>query len=198
MRDIIDVDDSISLHLGTSEYVNAFFDLVDRNRAFFKTMMSWVNDFTSIEDAKRSIDAWTIGYAENKKLCYFIEESHKVIGFVCFRSIDMASKEAELGYMMDSAFSGKGILHKCARVLLEVGFSEYNLERVNAVTSTNNLRSKNVALRLSFQEHEIIPGGIVIDNISLDRLTLLLSRQNYEETFTKKQEQTSNHNNNVN
>jgi RimJ/RimL family protein N-acetyltransferase len=63
--------------------------------------------------------------------------------------------EAELGYLLQPEFWGKGFGNEIAEVLLEVALSDPELTRVFAITDPKNSASRKILLKNGFVSEEV-------------------------------------------
>ena len=71
-------------------------------------------------------------------------ESRRMIGTCGFTRIDTANNSAEIGYVLNSDFRGRGLAPEAARRLLEFGFGELGLNRIEARFMQGNEASRRV------------------------------------------------------
>lgn len=64
--------------------------------------------------------------------------------------------ETEIGYGMTKEFWGKGIGFECAKVWLEYGFEELNLERIVALADPDNIGSWRIMEKLGMTFEKMI------------------------------------------
>ena len=77
---------------------------------------------------------------------------NKPIGFVGLR-IDEFNNNAEISYIFDLDYIGKGYCTEACKKLVEIGFNELNLNRIYADTIEGNESSRKVLEKLGFK-HE--------------------------------------------
>lgn len=82
-----------------------------------------------------------------KKCDYYdwcIEYNGKVIGTVGFTSFDIPNNSAEIGYVLNSKFWGRGIAREATNAVIEFGFRVLNLNRIEAKCLVENNSSVKV------------------------------------------------------
>jgi len=80
------------------------------------------------------------------------ESPQTLIGCVLLKLIDRRDEQAELGYWIDEAESGKGYVTEAARAVLHYGFNILGLNRISACHMTRNPASGRVLARLGMQQ----------------------------------------------
>lgn len=73
------------------------------------------------------------------------KESGKMIGTCGFTDFDMDNNSAEIGYVLNPDFWGKGLAREAIMRVMAFGFAELRLHRITAKIMTGNSASKRVA-----------------------------------------------------
>ena len=73
------------------------------------------------------------------------KESGKMIGTCGFTDFDMDNNSAEIGYVLNPDFWGKGLAKEAIMRVMAFGFAELRLHRITAKIMTENSASKRVA-----------------------------------------------------
>lgn len=79
----------------------------------------------------------------------------RLVGAVSLR-IDVAMRTGEIGYWIDAAFEGRGLVTRAVTAVLDQAFGPIGLQRVELRTGTDNERSRSVARRLGFSEEGLL------------------------------------------
>ena len=78
-------------------------------------------------------------------------ESGKMIGTCGFSRLDDRNMSGEIGYVINPLYSGHGYATEAARRVIEFGFSELGLERIEARYIVENLASRHIMDKLGMQ-----------------------------------------------
>lgn len=81
---------------------------------------------------------------ENNEILFFgisTKNSSKLMGTICLWNFSEDSKTAELGYELLPEYHRKGMMTEAVHFILNYGFQELNLEKIDAFTNRNNLNS---------------------------------------------------------
>lgn len=87
------------------------------------------------------------------------DASGRLIGTMYFKLSNVEDKTAEIGWLLDPRFQGRGYAKEAAALLLDLGFGELGLHRVYAELDPRNAASVALCLRLGmrheahFREH---------------------------------------------
>jgi len=150
------IDENISLFLYQEKDAKELFELVDSNRSYFKKWLPWLNYNTKIEDTQQFILESKVNYEKGLSLNLGINYQDKIVGSVSFNTINTTHKNAEIGYMLSQDYTGKGLITKCCKALINYGFENLELNRVTIKCATENIKSRAIPEKLGFKLEGII------------------------------------------
>lgn len=81
--------------------------------------------------------------------------AHTFRGSICLWNISWENKSAEVGYTLDPALHGKGIMQEAMDVVLDYGFNTMQLDVIDAYTHSANQPSINLLQRNGFLRKEL-------------------------------------------
>lgn len=84
-------------------------------------------------------------------LALVIEHDDVVIGDVLLWLTNAEHRIAEIGWVMDPAYGGKGLATEAVQAVLDLGFEHYGLHRVAAQMDARNTASARLAERAGMQ-----------------------------------------------
>jgi ribosomal-protein-serine acetyltransferase len=128
----------------------ATFAAVERNREYLRQWLPWVDHTLTVEDLRHFISRAQFQYETNQGPQVGIWVNGEFGGSIGCHSIDWANRSSSIGYWVDSAQQGKGIVTRCCAVMLDYLFHEMALHRVEIRCGTGNLRSCAIPERLGF------------------------------------------------
>ena len=91
-----------------------------------------------------------------------------------FRSIDHAAREAEIGYWLDDAFVGSGIITRVCGWMINYAFGELKLEQLVIQCAAGNARSRAIPIRLGFQLQSTLPNDFTHRGVQHDSVVYSL------------------------
>ena len=119
-------------------------------------VLHWATPDYSIESAREFIENSRESASTRKGLSLGIFQKDRFIGSAGFVKFDWISRKTEMGYWIDQAEEGKGIVSASCRVLIAYAFHELQLNRVEIRCAASNFRSAAIPERLGFQKEGIL------------------------------------------
>ncbi len=80
-----------------------------------------------------------------------LKENKELIGMVLLDEINFKNKNASVGIWLIKRYWGKGISDEAVKLMLEFGFKELKLERIQAKVLHKNIRSQKLLKRMGFK-----------------------------------------------
>ncbi len=140
------------LRLPEARYAGELCALVQDNLARFREWMPGFPLDYSLEHASELIRKELQKFAARQAVPTTLWLDHRLAGFLSLRGIDLANRSASIGYFVGSTFEGRGLVTRGCRVLLDYGFGELRLHRVEILCVPSNTRSRAVPERLGFTQ----------------------------------------------
>jgi ribosomal-protein-alanine N-acetyltransferase len=108
----------------------------------------------SPEDAAKLIQQFNNYIHANEAITWVIvkNDSPRVIGTVGYIRIDRDNHRAEIGYMLDAAFHGQGIMDEAIKSAIDYGFNKMKLHSIEALVNPLNHSSGKVLLNNGFHK----------------------------------------------
>jgi ribosomal-protein-serine acetyltransferase len=145
------VTPQIEMRLFAADDAEVVYALVERNRAYLRDWLPWVDRTQSPQDIGAFINAIAIPqYESNNGPHCGIWVDGGFAGSIGCHAIDWANRHCSLGYWVDATHQGKGIVTKCCASMLDYLFDELGLHRVVIQCAPGNTRSCAIPERLGF------------------------------------------------
>ncbi|MGJ3239500.1 MAG: GNAT family N-acetyltransferase [Anaerolineae bacterium] len=147
---VLTVDADIHLRLHDSYQVDAFFNLIVDNHAHLSQWMVWVDNHQTVNDTYRYIMWEREQFAQRKGIATQVYYHNQVAGSAGLMIHDWSNGYGEIGYWLGEAFTGKGIITRAVRGLVNFAFNTLNLHKLVIRVAAENHKSAAVAKRLGF------------------------------------------------
>ena len=107
-----------------------------------------------IKEIRAFISEINTGINNNEMIDWVItlKESPNLIGSICFWNFSNNKTVAEIGYELDPAFQGKGIMSEALKKIIDFGFQEIELDAIEAYTHKNNNNSTKLLQKYNFKQ----------------------------------------------
>ena len=79
-----------------------------------------------------------------------LQNKPELIGTICLWNFSGDRKTAELGYELLPEYHGKGIMSEAVTFILNYGFEDLNVSKIEAFTNKNNLNSIQLLQKFNF------------------------------------------------
>jgi ribosomal-protein-serine acetyltransferase len=130
--------------------------LIDRNRAYLKQWLPWLDSNTSIRDTARFIGRSMEQAEDENGLTFGLVCEGKLAGVIGQHYLDFLNRRTELGYWLDAGHQGRGIVTRATARLTDYAFTNQDCNRVILHCAVGNTRSRAVAQRLGFVQEGIL------------------------------------------
>lgn len=102
-----------------------------------------------------------------------------LIGTCGFFRWDQNHHRAELGYDLHPNAWGKGFMPEALQAVIRFGFTEMNLNRIEAMVHVQNTRSQRVLSKLGFKEEGVLRGYFCRNGIYNDQIQYSLLKREW-------------------
>lgn len=128
------------------------FAVVEKNRSRLREFLPWLDFNRSARDSENFIinAAKTNLLGTSLILGIFLED--KFVGMVSYNSIQKQNRSAQIGYWLCSSAQGKGVMIRAVRRLMDFGFKDLNLNRIEIRAAPHNRKSRAIPEAIGFRE----------------------------------------------
>ncbi len=155
MNSVIPVRQDLELRLRTGEDAEAFFKVTDKNRAYLREWLPWVDATKTVDDTRKFILGATAKFESGEGHDFGIWYEGQWVGSIGFHYWDKANRKDTIGYWLAEDFQGKGIITDSVRALIKYGFEEMDLNRIEILCAIGNKKSQAIPERLGFKNEGV-------------------------------------------
>lgn len=137
-----------------------------------------------LKEARRFIKKTQSDIQKKKAYEFGIElkETKELIGTINLFNIDYKNKNAEIGIWMAKKYWGKGLAWEALSLMLQFGFFNLKLERIQARVLHKNIFAKNLLKRIGFKLEGKLRKKTFFKNRWFDDLIYGILKQNFSQT----------------
>ena len=170
------VDEELSLDLFHLQDAEVLFELVEKNRAYLRAWLPWLDTIQSPKDQEAFIQKTRQQWAAQQALILGIWYQQQLVGVISFNIFAWEHNTAQIGYWLDTAHQGHGIITRACRAIIQIAFQQLGLQSLTICCATENYKSQAIPLRLGFVWHQTIPNSEWLYDHYVDHHVYLLER----------------------
>ncbi len=141
--------------------------LIEANRAQLARWLPWASG-QGFDDSLEFIREARLQASENGGFQTAIVLNGRIVGMAGYPAVDWDNRSTRIGYWLDQAHQGRGIMTAAVRMLTDHALAVWQLNRVEIHVVTENQRSRAIPERLGFREEGTLRGAQFIDGSFLD------------------------------
>lgn len=138
------------LRLLEERYAGELFELTDKSREHLRPWTPWLDSVVTATDSKEFIKHSLEQFSRGEGLTTGIWHGGSLAGVISFDRISRANRSAMIGYWIGSEYQRKGLMIRSCEALIDYGFRELGLNRIEIWAATDNVRSLAIPIRLGF------------------------------------------------
>ncbi|MEU6320888.1 GNAT family protein [Streptomyces sp. NPDC047009] len=149
-------DDGAELRPLEPWHAEEFLAHLDRGRDFITEHIPFGANATDVGSAREILQTYADKRAADSGSLHGLWLDGKLVGGVLFRVFDAAGGNCEIGCWLEPAGTGRGLITRAVRVLIDWAVDERGIHRVEWYASSANTPSINVARRLGMSRDGVL------------------------------------------
>ncbi len=182
----ISVEKNLYLESVCESHAEELFLLTDKNRKYLRKWLPWVDGTQTVEDTKNFIKFSRKQQRSKKGIQFTIKYKNNICGMTGLVFIDNQNKKTEIGYWLSSKQTGKGIMTKSCKALIDYYFNNLNLNKIMIHCAPGNKPSIGIPERLKFIKEGLLRDDTVLNGKFEDSILFTLLRKEWEEHCSEK------------
>ena len=135
------------LELDDTEHI---FKAIDSQREYLGEWLPFVEFTKSVKDSLDYVNSVVTMPEECKEWQFAVFCGNDFAGLAGFKGTDRLNRKSEIGYWLKEDFQHRGIMTESVRALINFGFSELGLNRIQTKCAPENVKSNKIPERLGF------------------------------------------------
>jgi ribosomal-protein-serine acetyltransferase len=144
------INEETRLELTVESHAADLFAAINTNRQHLSAFLPWVGYMQAVEDVRAYLKNCEILYAEQKEISFVIFHNDTAVGRIGIHHIIQMNKSGAIGYWLTKEAEGKGIITRSCIAIINHGFKELGLNRIELKAAVKNFRSQAIPERLGF------------------------------------------------
>jgi ribosomal-protein-serine acetyltransferase len=142
--------DGLELRPVTLSHAAALYAAIDRNRARLREWLPWIHAAYGFDDLTAFLNDRVLENAARTSFTTCIWAGDELCGSIALHLIDMRNRSTSIGYWLDAAYEGRGIMTRVCRAMITEAFRSYDLHRIEIRCASGNAKSGGIPARLGF------------------------------------------------
>ncbi len=151
IKKVIVVNNELTLYPPSLDDAEALYTIIDNQRAILEKWMTWLMPLKTLEDVKVYLFDAIRFFEGGQRLTFFIKKETLIIGSVTFTKVDKKHRKGEFGYWLHKDYTRQGIMLEAIPELINYGFNDLDLNKLEIRVDEKNERSRKLAMNLGFQ-----------------------------------------------
>ena len=173
------IDQHIKLELTAERHAVDLFHAVDDDRAHLSEFLPWVEAMQSVDDFKAYIQNCESMHHQKMEVSFVIMLDEQVVGRIGLHYLNMGNRNAAIGYWLSKDAEGKGIMTRCCTAVINYGFGELGLQRIEIKAATTNAKSQAIPRRLGFQQEGVLRQAELVGGKFLDLVLFAMLKEEW-------------------
>ena len=176
----IKVRNGIEMRTLTAENAEEVFLAVDRNRAYLRRWLPWVDGTDKPAATENVIASWEKDREAGTDLVFGIFRDGRYIGNIGLHDMKRPNNSAMVGYWLSENEQGSGIVTDCVRCLVDHGFDVLSLNRIYIHCADKNKKSRAIPERLGFALEGVFGDGECLYGEYFDLTVYAMLKRNWK------------------
>ena len=178
---VLRVNRDVILQLRDESHAQETYDLIKKNK-HLRDWMQWYEVVKSIKDSinniEGNIEEWEMKTDYHLGIFY----QDQMVGMISLHGINYLANKASIGYWLDKDYEGKGIITNSVKVLMEYGFDELGLNRIEIGAGVTNERSRAIPEKLGFTLEGILRENMLLHGKYIDMALYAMLKSEYKKS----------------
>ena len=170
---------SIILEPLDMEHTAALWHCIREHKQYLQQWIGWVGHCRSEADVAAYIQQTQDEAYRQEGLTMVIRSGEILVGVVSLQHWNRELNIAELGFWIAATEQGKGFMQQAIRQLLNFGFKELRLQKIEASCAATNTRALRLLQFMGFAVEGVLRRGILSKGLLTDKVVLGLLKEEY-------------------
>ena len=164
----ITISENIRLELTGVKHTIPLFDVIDNNRDHLSVFLPWVGNMQTVDDFKTYLRNCELLYQQKMEVSFVIFFNEMAVGRIGLNHLNWENKTGAIGYWLSKNAQGNGIIVQSSKWLINYGFHELGLHRIEIKAAVKNIKSQAIPVKLNFKKEGILRQAELVNGEFID------------------------------
>ena len=156
---MIRIDQNLELRPVSLASSGIVFESIHQSRVHLRRWLPFVDATKNVSDTQNFIKSVLRNPCLKQDMVFEIWHSTIFAGLISFKEIDKTNNKLELGYWLDQSMTGKGIMVRSVKKLIDHAFQKMKMNRVMIKVAVGNDKSIAIPKKLGFNFEGVEQAG---------------------------------------
>ena len=162
------INENIRLELTSVKHALQLFNAIDNSRTHLSEFLPWVDNIQTVQDVTDYLTSCELLYRQKKEVSFVIFFKESVVGRIGLHHLNMQNKAGAIGYWLTKSAEGKGVITSACKALIDYGFQDLGLHRIEIKAAVTNFKSQAIPAKLKFKKEGILREAEFLNNQFID------------------------------
>jgi ribosomal-protein-serine acetyltransferase len=153
------IDDDLHLERAKKAHALPIFEIIQRDRNYLRRWLPFVDQTWQPKDTENYIRTLSSSAYREQNAVYIVWYRGEIAGLAGYKDIDWVNHRCEIGYWLAENMQGKGIMTRTVKKMVEFGFRNMHMNRIQIKVAVGNVKSAAIPRRLGFYFEGTERGG---------------------------------------
>ena len=174
------VNEDIRLELTSAKHALQLFHAVDNSRAHLSEFLPWVDNIQSVQDFTDYLTSCEGLYQQKKEVSFVIFFKESIVGRIGLHHLNLQNKAGAIGYWLTKSAEGKGVIINASKAVIDYGFHDLGLHRIEIKAAATNIKSQAVPEKLNFHKEGVLRQAELLNNQFVDLILYSMLADEWE------------------
>lgn len=161
---ILHINNNLRLELTAERHAAPLYVALDNERERLSEFLPWIDDMKTVADFTSYIKNCEWLYEQKKEVSFIMILEETPVGRIGLHHLNLQNKMGAIGYWITSNAEGKGVVTRSCKKIIDYGFNNLGLHRIECKVATTNLKSKAIPEKLHFKKEGILRDAEWVNN----------------------------------
>jgi ribosomal-protein-serine acetyltransferase len=153
------IDEDLHLEKIKKSHAAPVFEIIQRDRNYLRRWLPFVDQTRYVKDTEKYVGLILSPRHRDQNAVYTVWFRGKLAGLAGFKEIDPVNHKTEIGYWLAEQMQGKGIMTRTVKKMIDFGFRNMNMNRIQIKVAVGNFKSAAIPHRLGLKFEGIERNG---------------------------------------
>jgi ribosomal-protein-serine acetyltransferase len=161
---ILHIDENLRLELTAERHAAPLFNALDKERARLSEFLPWIDEMKTLADFTSYIKNCEWLYEQKREVSFIMIFNEMPVGRIGLHHLNLQNKTGAIGYWITSNAEGKGVVTRSCKKMIDYGFNDLGLHRIECKVATTNVKSRAIPEKLHFKKEGILRDAEWVNN----------------------------------